>query len=300
MRPRPTPTPALPRAGASTLGVGRRDGEPTGVPIRRPVLRWHGGKWRLAPWIIGHLPPHDAYCEPYGGAASVLLRKPPAPLETVNDLHGRLVNFFTILREQADELVRAIELTPYARAEFQRAHQPAADPLEDARRLYVLANQGRGGAASGRTRAGWRAEHNPTHRLVPPRDFTATHLRAIAARLKHVQIEQADALTVIARYDAPGTLHYVDPPYVRAARNPRSHGRYAHDLSDADHRALAELLHQVQGMVVLSGYPSRLYAELYGDWQRLDRTARDDAATARIESLWRNPAAAHASKEAQP
>ena len=299
MRPQPTPTPAHLRAEASTLGTGRDD-QPTGVPIRRPALRWHGGKWRLAPWIIRHLPAHDAYLEPYGGAASVLLRKPPAPLETINDLHGRLVNFFTILRSRPDELVCAVELTPYARAEFQRAHQQADDPLEDARRLFVLANQGRGGAASGRTRAGWRAEHNPTHRLVPPRDFTAAHLRAIAARLKHVQIEHADALAVIAHYDAAGTLHYVDPPYVRAARNPRSQSRYAHDLSDADHRALAELLHQVQGMVVLSGYPTELYAELYGDWQRLDRHARADAGTTRIESLWRNPAAAHASKEAPP
>ncbi len=296
MRPQPTPAPAHLHAEASTLGT-RRD-EPSAVAIRRPALRWHGGKWRLAPWIIRHLPAHDAYLEPYGGAASVLLRKPPAPLETINDLHGRLVNFFTILRSRPDELVGAVELTPYARAEFQRAHQQADDPLEDARRLYVLANQGRGGAASGRTRAGWRAEHNPTHRLVPPRDFTAAHLRAIAARLKHVQIEHADALAVIARYDSPGTLHYVDPPYVRAARNPRSQSRYAHDLSDADHRALAALLHQVQGMVVLSGYPSELYAELYDDWQRLDRHARDDAGGARIESLWRNPAAAHTSKEA--
>ncbi len=300
MRPGPTPTPAHLRAGASSLGAGRREEALASGPIRRPALRWHGGKWRLAPWIIRHLPAHDAYLEPYGGAASVLLRKPPAPLETINDLHGRLVNFFTILREQADELVGAVELTPYARAEFQLAHQQADNPLEDARRFYVLADQGRGGAASGRTRPGWRAEHNPTHRLVPPRDFTAAHLRAIAARLKHVQIEHGDALAVIARYDAAGTLHYVDPPYVRAARNPRSQSRYAHDLSDADHRALAELLHQVHGMVVLSGYPSRLYAELYGDWQRVDRTARDDASRPRVESLWRNPAAAHASKEARP
>src|SRR5919204_6638148 len=80
-------------------------------PPTRPALRWFGGKWRLAGWIISHFPPHAAYCEPYGGAASVLLRKPPARLETWNDLHGRLVNFFQVLREQPDELVAALQLT---------------------------------------------------------------------------------------------------------------------------------------------------------------------------------------------
>ncbi len=268
-------------------------------PVSRPALRWYGGKWRLAPWIIGHLPPHDAYTEAYGGAASVLLRKSPARLETFNDLHGRLVNFFTVLRERPDELAHAIELTPYARAEFQLAYEMAADPLEEARRLYVLANQGRAGGASGRTRASWRTQHNPAHNQVPPRQFTAAHLGAIAGRLKHVQIEHADALAVIARYDSPATLHYVDPPYVHATRSPGSSGRYAHDLADADHGAMAELLHQVEGMVVLSGYPSELYQELYPDWQRIDHQALTDAATHRVESLWRNPAAQRRSASGQ-
>ena len=113
----------------------------------RPALRWFGGKWRLGPWIVQHLPPHAAYCEPYGGAASVLLRKPPARLETWNDLHGRLVSFFRVLRERPDELVRLLALTPYARQEYEQAREVAADPLEDARRFYILAAQGRVGAA---------------------------------------------------------------------------------------------------------------------------------------------------------
>ena len=264
--------------------------------LRRPALRWYGGKWRLAPWIIRHLPPHDAYVEPYGGAASVLLRKPPARLETFNDLHGRLVNFFTVVRERPEELVRAIELTPYARAEYQMAYQAAPDPLEDARRFYVLACQGRGGAASGRTRSGWRTQHNAAN-PSPPREFSAAHLGAVAARLKHVQIEQDDALAVIARYDHPETLHYVDPPYLRSVRSAGGPGRYAHDLSEADHRALADVLHQVNGAVVLSGYRSELYEVLYRGWRRFDRQARDERANLRVESLWLNPAASrHLSK----
>jgi DNA adenine methylase len=262
-------------------------------PITRPALRWFGGKWRLGPWIVGHLPPHDAYCELYGGAASVLLRKPPAKLETWNDLHGRLVNFFTVLRSRPDELVRALELTPYARAEYEQAREVAADPLEDARRFYVLAQQGRVGAATRSCRSGWRYECEPTRGSVVADEFAVTvHLRAIAERLKHVQVEQDEALAVLRRYDRATTLHYVDPPYVIAAR--RSWDRYAHELDSDGHRALAETLHAARGMVVLSGYPSALYDDLYGAWAQVDRAEQIDSGRHVTERLWFNPAAAAA------
>ena len=267
--------------------------------VRRPALRWFGGKWRLAPWIIQHLPPHDAYVEPYGGAASVLLRKAPAKLETWNDLHGRLVNFFTVLRTRPDELVRALELTPYARAEYDLAHHQAADPFEDARRFFVLSWQGRVGAAGdmdlSRRTSGWRYTVNVYGRTgsLPPDEFTdLAHLDAIVARFKHAQIEQAPALTVLGRYDRPEVLHYVDPPYWDPSAD--LHSRYAHTLTEADHRDLAEVLHQAAGMVVLSGRPSPLYDELFGEWEQTRRESLTDSGRLGVEVLWFNPAAAAA------
>ncbi|HFC10149.1 MAG TPA: DNA adenine methylase, partial [Chloroflexi bacterium] len=82
-----------------------------------PILRYHGAKWKIAPWIIQHFPPHTTYVEVFGGSAGVLLRKPPAPIEVYNDLDGEVVNFFRVLRERPEELARAVEFTPYARAE---------------------------------------------------------------------------------------------------------------------------------------------------------------------------------------
>src|SRR5262245_50804810 len=123
---------------------------PTAVPSRA-ALRFYGGKWRLAPWIVAHLPPHTCYVEPFGGAASVLLRKPPSRYEVYNDLDGAVVGFFRVLRERPADLIRAIQCTPFARAEVDLACVPvppevdAVDDLERARRLYVRAWQGRHG-----------------------------------------------------------------------------------------------------------------------------------------------------------
>lgn len=265
----------------------------------RPALRWFGGKWRLAPWIITHLPPHVAYCEPYGGAASVLLRKPPAKLETYNDLHGRAVNFFTVLRSRPSELVAALTLTPYARAEYEHARQQASDPLEDARRFFVLAYQGRAGAAGAAERGrvhGWRyiRDVNGRNGSPPTAEFASLeHLHAIAARPQRVQIEHDQALTVIGRYDHPSVLFYVDPPYWDPSAD--LHSRYAHPMAtETEHRALAEALHAVRGMVVLSGRPSDLYDRLYAGWTRTDRQALTDSGRTAIECLWHNPAAAAA------
>jgi DNA adenine methylase len=265
----------------------------------RPALRWYGGKWRLAPWVLRHFPHHDAYTEAYGGAASVLLRKPACKLETWNDLHGRAVNFFRVLRDRPMELLRLLELTPYAREEYEQAWDPHSDPLQDAHRFYLLGNQGRVGAAGGLWGQGWKYQRSwvEQHRNDPATFANIQHLEAIATRLARVQLEHDDALVVLQRYDGPGTLHFVDPPYIREARldSERLRARYLHEMTVDDHRALAEVLHRLEGMVVLSGYPHPLYdTELYPQWKRVCTVATTDAGDAATECLWLSPTAAAA------
>lgn len=110
------------------------------------MLRYHGGKWRLAPWIIGFFPPHRVYVEAFGGAASVLMRKPRSYAEVYNDLYGDIVSLFRVLRDpsSAQELERRLRLTPFARDELESAYEPAVDAIDAAQKMgiYILDSHG--------------------------------------------------------------------------------------------------------------------------------------------------------------
>lgn len=261
---------------------------------RRPPLRYFGGKWRLAPWILSHLPPHICYVEPFCGGASLLLRKRRSEIEVINDLDGEIVNFFQVLRGSPDELIRAVELTPFSRLEHARAHEPcpAEDTVERARRLYIRSWQGRGGPRT-KWKSGWRFQRELNRGKKAVEDWSDTgHLWEIAERLKPVQIECADYLEVLARYDAPGTVFVCDPPYVSSTRSARwATSAYAHEMTEAGHRAFAAAVASLKGMVLVCGYDSELYGELFAGWERVEKRTQTDAATSATEVLWLSPTA---------
>ena len=264
------------------------------VPTR-PVLRWHGGKWLLAPWIISHFPPHRVYVEPFGGGGSVLLRKPRAYAEVWNDLDGEAVNLFQVLRDeaQAQRLVRLLELTPFAREEFETTYQTPEEPVERARALLVRAFMGFGSNGHNRV-TGFRANSNRSG-TTPAHDWANYPgcLHAAIERLRGVVIENRSAFDLMPQHDRSATLFYVDPPYVMETRADTSKD-YAHELTDDDHVRLLDLLEGLTGMVILSGYPSGLYDTRLKHWQRIEREARADGAAKRTEVLWLNPACADA------
>jgi DNA adenine methylase len=258
----------------------------------RPALRYYGGKYRLAQWIIGHFPPHRCYVEPYAGAASVLLQKPRSYAEVYNDLDGEVVNLFRVLRDpaQARELERQLRLTPYARTEFEQSYQPAGDPIEQARRSIARSFMGFGSASLEETVTGFR-DNAKRSGTIPAHDWARypDQIAAFCQRLTGVVIESRPALEVIERQDAPTTLFYVDPPYPHVTRGRVRAHRYRYEMSDDDHRALAERLHQVNGYAILSGYRCPLYAELYQDWRTAERETHADGALDRTEILWLSP-----------
>ena len=259
---------------------------------KRPALRYHGGKWRVAPWIVEHLPPHDVYVEPFGGACSVLLLKPRSAAEVYVDLDGDVVNLFRVLREHPAALTRAVRWTPYARAEFDGAYARTTDPLERARRLLVRSWMGFG--ARGATSSHKTGFHSRTSGVgtIGATDWSAlpTTLRAVARRMRGVLIECRPATAAIRQFDSPRTLFYCDPPYVAASRVDVTKGRYyRHEMTDRDHEKLVALLRGAAGMVLLSGYASTLYERLLRDWPRVERASRAYGSKPRQEILWFNP-----------
>ncbi|MDR3351761.1 MAG: DNA adenine methylase [Zoogloeaceae bacterium] len=109
--------------------------------VSRSALRYFGGKWAIAPWIIEHMPEHRVYVEPFGGAASVLLRKPRSKVEVYNDLDDEIVGLFRVIQSplQCRELFRLLRRTPYSRREFELAFQKTDDPLIRAQRAIIRA-----------------------------------------------------------------------------------------------------------------------------------------------------------------
>ena len=271
----------------------------------RPAFRYHGGKWRLAPWVIGHFPAHKVYVEPFGGAAGVLLRKPRSYGEVYNDLDGDVVNFFRVLRDPVmrRRLIEMVRYTPYARAEFDIAFDPSPDPVERARRLLIRAEMGFGSAGASKGATGFRCasirhleRRNPSRNVQMLWAEVPDHLARVAARFQGVMIENRPALQVIDYWDRPEILFYVDPPYMPAVRELGSRGRaYKHEMTAADHAELLGLLRRLNGMVVVSGYACDLYDRALSGWRRVERqvaAAGNRGSVTRTECLWLNPRAA--------
>ncbi len=258
------------------------------VAPRRPIVRYHGGKWKLAPWILRHLPAHRVYVEPFGGGGSVLLQKQRSYAEIYNDLDGEIVNLFRVARDHGAALVKAVALTPFARDEFVQAYEASGEPLEQARRTLVRAFMGFGSAGASGQVTGFRANSN-RNGTTPAHDWSnfPDHLRAAVHRLRGVVIENRPAIDVMLHQDCDDAVHYVDPPYVHETRHMRERSpSYRHEMSDQQHRDLAEVLAGLRGVVVVSGYRCPLYDELFDGWQRIDAAAHADGARDRIESLW--------------
>jgi len=271
----------------------------------RPALRYHGGKWRLAPWIIGHFPEHRVYVEPFGGSASVLFRKPRSYGEVYNDLDEEIVNVFRVAQDPAAcaRLQALLEVTPFARLEFELAYKASTDPVERARRAIIRSFQGFSSASVSRvhkTEFRSNASRNGTY---PAMDW-ARYPGALGAwleRLRGVVIECRDGLEVIRQHDRADALIYADPPYVQATRrDPRWKRNYRHNLDDEQHAQLAEVLRAAEGYVVLSGYRSALYDDLYGGWVRVETDSCTDCHhpgqrnIRTTECLWLSPRTADA------
>lgn len=262
---------------------------------KNPALRYYGGKFRMASWVISHFPPHVVYVEPFGGAAGVLLRKERSAIEVYNDLESEVFNFFQVVRDQRVELVRKLNWTPFSREEHAACYFPPSDPVERARAFFIKAWQSFGGPRERKT--GWKKQRDiwtQNSRINHSREWIQSirNLAVVGARFRGVQLEHRDALAVIADFDSPSTLFYCDPPYPSDTRNESwMKSAYKKEFSGLDHLNLVNMLRRVKGLVLLSSYPNELYRESFADWACVEKQVQTMNKTIATEQLYISPRA---------
>ncbi|CAH8197215.1 DNA adenine methylase [Vibrio aestuarianus] len=273
--------------------------------ITYPIMRYHGAKFRLAPWVISHFPEHKCYVEPFGGAAGVLIQKPQSYAEVYNDLDDDVVNLFKVLRcpEQNLQLRELCALTPYSRKDFELAFEPCEEPLEKARRMVVRATMGFGSAAATGGTSGFRTDTKRKY-------ATAMHLwqrypdnlSLVCKRLQSVLVEHKPAIEVMRKHDGEETLHYCDPPYVPESRV-KGNRYYQHEMTAQDHESLLKSTLELKGMIIISGYDSELYNDYLSSWRKEEKSARISAGRGtgkRVECLWISPSCQNALNDEIP
>lgn len=249
----------------------------TDMPIKA-VAPWFGSKRTLAPTIVQELGPHRAYWEPFCGSMAVLLAKEPATMETVNDLHGDLINFARVLADEDMAVTLYARMSRFLMHEGlfheaahrfrERGHAPAGESpdVERAVDFAICSWMGRNGVAG-------TSSYNQGFcvRYTKNGGHAATRFQSVVEsipawhyRLRRVTILNRDGIELLDRIeDADGVVIYVDPPYlVKGAK-------YVHDFDGIAHHKLATALQRFnKARVIVSYYEHPKLAELYPGWTK--------------------------------
>ena len=218
----------------------------------RTPLSYYGGKQQLATRILGMIPEHQVYCEPFCGGAAIFFAKEPSRVEIINDTNGEIINFYEILKLNFSALEQEIKISLHSRKQHHHAEVVYANPdmfdrVKRAWAIWMLANISFGSKLNGCF--GYDRIGTSSKKLANKRsDFSIDY----AIRLQQVQIECCDALRIIRSRDTPETFFYLDPPYVGADQ-----GHYD-GYTQEDFEALLKLLETVQGKFLLSSYRNKV------------------------------------------
>lgn len=253
-----------------------------------PVLKWPGAKWRIADRIIERFPPHGSYVEPFFGSGAVFFRKHPSDTETINDIDGEVVNLFRVIRDAADELCKAMEMTPYSREEYSQSRRECKDPVERARKFLVRTWQGFGGKTY--SRPSWAMDR--TNSVFRPKYWSQLpeRIRDIVQRLKMAQIEHLDARELIPLYNREDALIYVDPPYPRSARQSKERFYECELSEEEDHAEILRLCKKHRGPCIISSYRNELYDGMLEDWEVAAFQVATHNSGSATEVIYMNPA----------
>lgn len=219
----------------------------------------------MANKIIELFPEHKMYVEVFGGAGHILFKKQPSEIEVYNDIYSGLYNFFRVLRneELSRKLSKKLQITPYSREEFLYCRdnwQNEEDEVERVRMWYVTAMQSFSTNFSTWSHSKSQSRRGMSQAVSQWLGKVENNIPHAVERLRSVQIENLDYKDLIKKYDRPETLFYLDPPYVHDTR--KMTYEYQHEMDNIMHLELVEMLSNIKGQGVLSGYDTEIYSPL--------------------------------------
>lgn len=251
----------------------------------KSILKYPGSKWRIAKWIISKMPEHHSYLEPYFGSGAVFFNKEPSNIETINDIDQDVINLFKVIRENTDELIKIITMTPYSREEYNNAYinNENDNEIEKARKFLIKCWQSIG--SNNRYKSGWKNDVQGRERSYAVRNWNElpNKLYEIVDRLKSAQIENRPAIELIERFNNEKVLIYADPPYLKSTRK---RNIYKYEMTDDEHEKLLNTLLKHKGSVVISGYDNEMYNEYLKTWKKYQINNLAEHGLKRVETLW--------------
>lgn len=257
------------------------------------VLKYPGGKWNIAKQLVGLIPKHHSYLEPFFGGGAVLFTKPASDIETINDLDHNVVNLFRCIQEDADRLAAMVMTTPFSREKYEDTYKldifevmMPDEPYHKALRFLIQCWQGHGFRTNG-SKVGWKRDIQGREKAYALWNWYRLPgwIVDIAERLRMVQIENRPALEVIRRFNYENVFMYLDPPYLLSTRTGK---QYKHEMSDSDHEELLKAIVSSKAKIMISGYESDLYNDYLSEWKKEHFSSCTEMGKARTETIWMN------------
>lgn len=221
--------------------------------MNTPITYW-GGKQQLTPVILGMIPEHKAYDEPFLGGGAVLFAKRPSPREYVSDINASMINFYQVLKNDYAALKKMIDDSLHAEYSQKEAKRIFKEGHENKVRwawaVYIMSKQSKYAMMDGH----WEVsmQENSAKRFNDVKKQFREHY---ALRLEHVSLFCRDAIDQIKATDSIETFHYCDPPYYNS--DCAHYSGYSID----DYKELLDTLAEVKGKFLLSSYPSDILQE---------------------------------------
>lgn len=229
----------------------------------KPIFNYFGSKWHISRKLIGIIPPHHTYCEPFCGTAAMLLAKNPSYVEIINDLNSNITNLFRVIRDpkKLEKIIELVEFTPYSREEYKLALKNIkniSDPVEKAYLYLIISNMGYAGKQKYST--GFKTGYSE-FRSINVWNKIPERIQELSLRFKNVQIENKPAIELIKRTDTKNTFFFIDPPYPKIILN-NSKNMYEYTLTDKEHEVLIDILANLEGKVIVTIYENDIYDKL--------------------------------------